>query len=174
MKFKFIYVAIYSVFMLMALGALIGGGITIYKNLDLKNNGVQTLGVVVDASRSSNTKRSFQNGDKTTEDHFFPIIEYKVKDATLVSQTHSAADNQNIVIGDEVSVVYRPNEPDYVELQALLMENVIAGIVGACLGLIFTSVLTFFGIRVLRLKKAELAEQQFKEDNHRTGTSKEK
>jgi hypothetical protein len=166
MKFKFGYVLIYCAFLAMALAALIGGCVIMYKNYDLKTNGIHTKALITGASEnSSSVTRTSLHDYNRYKSHFFPELKYLVNGDSVHSATHSAADNVDIAIGDEVDVVYRPLEPEYVELKVLIKENIIVGGICTGLGILFTSIIGLFGVRIIKMKKAERAEELHKQHN---------
>lgn len=155
MKFKFWYVVIYLLFLFMGLAALIGGSVMLYKNIDLKYHGVYTTGLIVGAGDDSPGITHRSSSDYTNQSSFFPILEYNVKGKKMKSQTHSSANNAGVAIGDEVHIIYRPSEPEYVELQSLIRENFIAGSVCTFMGILFTFLIGLVGVRSIKMKRAE-------------------
>lgn len=165
MKFKFWYVVIWLIFFSMGLAALTGGCVMLYKNIDLKFHGVYTTALITGAGDDSpGISHRDSNGNYTNRSSFFPILEYNVNGKKIKSQTHSAADNVNVAIGDEVHIIYRPSEPEYVELQSLIRENFIAASVCIVIGLVFTFLTGLIGVRSVKLKRAEQEEELRKQN----------
>lgn len=154
MKFKTGYVILYLLFLAMGLSALVGGGIMLWKNLDLKFNGIHSKGIIVGAADDNQiTGRSYLSGQKKINNSFFPVIQYLVAKDSIESATHSSANSLNIAIGDEVQIVFRPNEPTYVELPQMLRENIIVSSVCLLMGIVFTWIIGLIGIRSIRKTK---------------------
>jgi hypothetical protein len=155
MKFKFIYVLIYSVFSLMGLAARFFGIQILYKTIDLKYNGIVVKGTIVNAG-STDSGRSYIGGSNGRKrGGFFPVLQYTVNGKTTISTGKTSISDLNVAIGDEVSVVYRPSEPSFVEVYAALKGSFISGAVCTIIGSIFTFILALLGYRTIKLKREE-------------------
>ena len=143
-----------SLFLSLSVGALIGGGIMIFKNIDLRLFGEKTTGKIVDIESSS----SLFNRDykKAKRIHYYPVVAYTISGKEYIVKSHSSADNIHKGKGDEVEIVYRKSEPDYFELQLQLKENLVARIACIFIGGIFTTIITLlirFTIKERRKEK---------------------
>jgi hypothetical protein len=150
MKLKFWYVLIYVVFFSMAIAAFVGGIVILYKNFDLKYNGVFTQGIVTAWKTSHTSMHDRTSASLHTSDgsHNFPVISYEANKTKIITATRSSADDDGITIGDKVQIVYRRSEPDYVELQSHISESFISGGVCLFIGILFTSIIGFIGFRI--------------------------
>jgi hypothetical protein len=156
MRFKPGYLILYLIFLALGATALISGLVIVTKNLDLKFNGVKTKGIILGAADDNAvTSKSYLNGRRISNDAFFARIRYLVGSDSIESSTHSSINGLPVAIGDEVNVVYRPNEPEYVELPQMLRENLIAGGVCTLMGLVFTGIMALLGYRSIQMKRQE-------------------
>lgn len=163
MKFKPGYVILFLLFLGLGLMALIGGCVILTKNLDLKFNGVHSKGIIIGAGDDNQISgRTHLNGKNIKNDSFFAELRYLVNNDSMTSVTHSSVNKLSVAIGDEVNVVYRESEPEYVELPGMLKENIIVGCVCLAMGLVFTWLVSLIGYRSVKLKRKEWEEQQNK------------
>jgi hypothetical protein len=149
-----------SLFLALSVGALIGGSILIFKNIDLRLFGEKTIGKIVDFEESSSlTNRDYKKAKRI---HYFPVVAYTVNGKDYIVKSHSSADNIPKGKGDEVEIIYRISEPDYFVLQLQLKEDLVAGIASIFIGGIFTTIISLLIIHSLKERKKERSEKKIK------------
>lgn len=111
----------------MALAALYFGPRILYKTFDLQYNGIITKGIVIGSVENDGPERDYHTGRYRTNDAFYPILEYLVNGKKHTSAGQSSINKLPIAIGDEIDVIYRSDEPGYVNIPAALKESFIVG-----------------------------------------------
>jgi hypothetical protein len=137
-----------SLFLALSIGGVIGGGILLFKNIELRILGEKTTGTIVDwESSSSLTDRDYKHEKRV---HYYPVVAYSVNGKEYVVRSHSSADKIKKGKGDEVEISYRPSEPEYFVLKLQLKEDLIAGIACIFIGGIFTTIISLVIISSLK------------------------